>query len=652
MRRQAVTACLLILAYAAFTIVFTYPLAWHLGTHHVGEAGGDAKSYLWSYWWVSRALRAGVNPFETDAIFHPIGIGLSLHTLALSQGVAFTALSTLVGEVRAANLVVLWTFVASALAAYALAREVGSGPAGAFLAGTIFAFCPYRLARLSGHYDLLGTEWLPLYALFLWKSRERPVLALVAGVVAALAGYTAATYLVFIALFAALLSCFRRDLLWRAAASGAVAAILLSPLLLQLRRDLGDWTYPPYAGGDVYAANPASYVTRSTDAANVTEATVFAGYSVLALALGGLWHRRSHRALPFWLASAGVFLLLSLGGVPFEILSGLPLLEHLRAPSRFSIMVMLSLAIVAALVWSLMKTTLGKGYLYVTALAGATVIAEFLTVPVPLFAAELHPVYARIAAEKSMGTVIEIPGIEQSPGEIMFHQTVHEKPILVGSVARVPREKTEYYLGLPLVRPLIDLRKGKLELTEELVAQERETAPAVARFLGLGYFLLDEAYRKRGVVSFVERVLPVDTWYEDDTLVVLKTRSDALPPNPEAVSAASRAHFESGWSRPEREQDFVFRWTNRERSTILFRRPAGSRVAVIEVAPLEGTEQELTVRSDRFLLSSGWQDVRLELGPGTNGEVERLELGWSRLTRASERDPRRLAARVRAIRFE
>ena len=68
MRRQAVTACLLFLTYLAFTIVFTYPLAWHLGTHHVGEAGGDAKSYLWSYWWVSRALRAGVNPFETDAI--------------------------------------------------------------------------------------------------------------------------------------------------------------------------------------------------------------------------------------------------------------------------------------------------------------------------------------------------------------------------------------------------------------------------------------------------------------------------------------------------------------------------------------------------------------------------------------------------------
>ncbi|HXV63442.1 MAG TPA: hypothetical protein VEK15_22265 [Vicinamibacteria bacterium] len=652
MRRQAVTACLLFLAYAALTIVFTYPLAWHLGTHHVGEAGGDAKSYLWSYWWVSRALRAGVSPFETDAIFHPIGIGLSLHTLAFSQGVAFTALSTLAGEVRAANLVVLWTFVASALAAYALAREVGAGRAGAFLAGTIFAFCPYRLARLSGHYDLLGTEWLPLYALFLWKSRERARLALVAGVVAALAGYTAATYLVFIALFAVLLSLIRRDLLGRAAASGGIAAILLSPLLFQLWRDLGDWTYPPYAGGDIYAADPVSYITRSTDAANLTEATVFAGYSVLVLGLAGLWHWRSHRALPFWLASAGAFFVLSLGGVPFEILGGLPLLEHLRAPSRFSIMVMLSLAIVVALEWSLMKETLGKGYPYVTALAAAVVLAEYLAVPVPLFDAKLHPVYARLAAEKNRDTVIEVPGIEQSPGEIMFHQTVHAKPILVGSVARVPREKTEYYLGLPLVRPLIDLRKGRLELTEELVARERETAPEVARFLGLGYFVLDVAYRKRGVVSFVERVLPVDTWHEDDTLVVLKTRGDELPPNPEAVSAASRAHFESGWSRPEREQDYVFRWANRERSTLLFRRPEGSRVAVIELAPLDGTEQELAIRSKHFVLSSGWQDVRLELGPGTDGTVERLELGWSRLTRASDRDPRRVAARVRAIRFE
>ena len=58
--RRAWTACLLIVVYLALTLLFTYPLAWHLGTHHVGEAGGDAKVYLWNYWWVKKAL------FEPD----------------------------------------------------------------------------------------------------------------------------------------------------------------------------------------------------------------------------------------------------------------------------------------------------------------------------------------------------------------------------------------------------------------------------------------------------------------------------------------------------------------------------------------------------------------------------------------------------------
>jgi len=120
--RRARTACLLALGYVALTCLFTYPLVLELGTHHVGEPRGDAKGYLWNYWWTKTALSRGTSPFETDAIFHPIGIGLAFHTLGFLQGVEFAPLSFVVGEVAAANLVVLWTFPASALAAYALAR--------------------------------------------------------------------------------------------------------------------------------------------------------------------------------------------------------------------------------------------------------------------------------------------------------------------------------------------------------------------------------------------------------------------------------------------------------------------------------------------------------------------------------------------------
>jgi hypothetical protein len=687
MRRRAFRACLLALGYLALTGLFTYPLLLHLGTHHAGEAGGDAKIYLWNFWWTRSALERGASPFETDAIFHPIGIGLAFHTLDVLQGVEFAPLSALAGDVAAANLVVLSTFPASALATHALARAAGAGVLGSFLAGAIFAFCPYRLARLAGHYDLLGTEWIALYALAFWKLAEKdrasPPLVLAAGALAAASGYTASTYLVFLAGFTLLVLAFHPRILTRALAVGLVTAVLLAPWLLQAYVDRTAWTYDSYPGADRYVADLAAYAAPSPRQSflgsiagrafdeNLTETTVFAGYLVLASAAAGLALRKRVPGVSFWLVSAASFLVLSLGptlqvagadtGVPlpFSLFSRMPLLDELRAPSRFSIMAMLSLAVVFALVWSHWMKDRRREPLFALA-ATAVLVFEYAALPAPIFPAGAPPLYRELAREET-GTVIEIPGIEQAPVETMYHQTFHEKPIVIGTAARVPREKSEYYLGLPLVRPLIDLRKGRIEPGPELIERDRESAPRVARFLGLGYFVVDRGYEKRGIVSYLEQVLPLERWYEDERVVVLKTRTEELPPHPrilEAGTPSSRQHFESGFLRPESEPGSSFRWANRERSTILFRRPPGARLAILEAAPLEGLPLEVEARLDGRILGTkelapGWQEVAFALPAARSEEgVERLSLHWSSLREASAADPRKLAARVRALRLE
>ena len=360
--RRAWTACLLIVAYLALTLLFTYPLAWHLGTHHVGEAGGDAKVYLWNYWWVKKALfELSTTPFETNLIFHPIGIGLSLHTLAAAQGVVFAPLSEVVGTTAAANLVLVLTFLASALATYALARKIGANVGGAFLAGLVYAFCPYRLARLSGHYDLLGTEWIPLYVLLLVilieRSRASAGLTILAGIVAAVCGYTALSYLVFLALVTLIVLMFHRkrfqELAPRIVVIASVVVVLMAPLMLQMHRDLSAWSYPAYPGADRYVADVAAFVVPPPQSSlvpgrafgsNLTEATVFPGYVLLVLAALGWRHR-------LWAVTALVFFVLSLGSslhvggadtgipLPFWLISHAPLFDNLRAPSRFTIVI-------------------------------------------------------------------------------------------------------------------------------------------------------------------------------------------------------------------------------------------------------------------------------------------------------------------------
>jgi hypothetical protein len=687
-RGRAARAGLLALGYLALALLFTHPLAGNLGTHHVGEAGGDAKVYLWNYWWTKTALSESTSPFETDRIFHPIGIGLAFHTLGVLQGIEFIPLSLLAGDVAGANLVLLWTFLASALFTYALARHAGASVDSAFLAGMVFAFCPYRLARLAGHYDLLGTEWIPLYALLILKLSERKrwsaPLAIASGAALAACGYTSLTYLVFLALFTALAIAFRRGLLVRAAAAGMVALFLLSPLLIQAHRDRTSWTYLRYPGADRYSADLASYLVPSPKQTllgpglgrafddNLTESTVFAGWIAAAFACYALFRRKRIPGVSFWLVSSAVFFVLSLGSslrilggdsgipLPFQLLAALPLLDNLRAPSRFAIMVMLGLAVILALAWSQVSRSWRFRSLAAAGL-GALLALEYLALPTPLFLSGANPVYARIAVSET-ATVVEIPGIEQAPVETMYHQTIHEKPIFVGTAARVPTEKSDYYLGLPLVRPLIELRKGRLTIDSALLERERESAPHVARFLDLGYIVVDRDYEKRGVVAFVEAVLPVERWYEDESLVVLRTRRSELPGDPsvlQAGSAHSRQHFESGWLRPESEGGLSFRWADRKRSTILFRRPSSRvRSLTLVMAPLEGIAQSISIDLDgRSLppraLHPGWQDVVVQLPEArAPGAVERLRLRWASLAPASERDPRRLAARVREVRLE
>ncbi|HVD77655.1 MAG TPA: hypothetical protein VNH43_08590 [Vicinamibacteria bacterium] len=657
------------LVYVALTALFTWPLPYFFFTHHVGESGGDARIYLWNLWWVRKALvDLHANPLRTDYIFYPVGIGLALHTLALLHGVLFVPLSALLGGVAAANSIVCATFVASALAAYALCRRLGASPEGAFLAGLAFGFCPYRLARLAGHYDLLSTEWMPLYALaflaLMDAGSTRAGLALLTGAAAAACGYTNLSYLIFLAFFSLLYAAWvaatcrprLRPVAARLALVGLIAAALLLPLAIEAARDLTSWRYLPYPGTARYVADLAAYVRpgpaqtvlgprigRAFDR-DLTDTTVFPGYVLLGAGIAVLARGRARRGLGFWILLGACAFVLSLGPslrvggrdlgwpLPFAVLPHVPVLQHLRAPSRFSILVVLALAVLLAAGWTawLARVRRPSARLLLTAAVAAVMVAEYLAVPVPLFQAGASDVFARVAREPGDFTVVEVPGIDQAPGRIMYDQTIHGKRIFIGTAARVPVEKTSYYFGLPLVRPLVDLRKGRVELDAGLLARERDAAPRVARFLALRYVVVEHAFADRGVVDFLEQVLPVARVDDDGERLLLRVSPEALPPLPWRIDAGapeSRMYFETGWSVPEDTGGRPTRSPSGPRSTILYRRPSADvRRLVVEIA--------------------GGSELSWPLPAGPADVVERLELTWAAAP------PPALPPRVAALRFE
>jgi len=190
--------------FAALAVVWTWPLARHLSDSIPGNPG-DNFSFLWNLWWM-RHVRAtpGLQFFRTTFLFHPFGTTIVDHPhTALPAFIAATAFKRL--SLPAAQNVILLAYVfANMAAAYCLAWSLTRHRRGAILAGVAFGLSPYFSAHLLGHFDLMAGWVLPVFALLFHRAIERRSTgaAAGAGLIGAVAAYTAYYYVVYLALFA------------------------------------------------------------------------------------------------------------------------------------------------------------------------------------------------------------------------------------------------------------------------------------------------------------------------------------------------------------------------------------------------------------------------------------------------------------------
>ena len=328
---------------------------------------GDPLFSIWRFGWVFHKLGGDPRPLFSPNVFHPHQL-----TLTYSDSMLLPALTTApllavgIHPVLAYNLVMILSFVASALAMYLLAERLTGSPAAAFVSGLLFGFYPYRFEHYS-HFELQMTYCMPLALLalhrFVTTARTRDAVAF--ALLAAAQLYSSMYYAVFFtvyvtALFAAL--CWlTRPALQRMLVPGAIAGALALLLALPLARtyssaQLGDREVPTVT---YYSATAADYLRahpRSATWGNRTlpgrmpERALFPGVMILLLAAVALIP-----PLGVTRAAYAVALL-----VAFEMSRGfnsvfypylydwLPFIRGLRVPARASILVGLTLALLAA----------------------------------------------------------------------------------------------------------------------------------------------------------------------------------------------------------------------------------------------------------------------------------------------------------------
>ncbi len=496
-----------LLSYLALALVLTYPLVREF-TRAIPGDGFDGWQNVWNLWWVKRALLVeGSNPYFTRLLDYPAGVYLYFHTLNIFNGLTFLPLTLNAGELVAYNAAALFSFIIGGYGSYLLALWALRGERGtflrhlaAFVSGFVFVFSPYHMAHLLGHMQLISLEWLPFYALMIlvllrrvlqcqgqWLKTALCYAALAACmlVLVALCDWYYAFYMMLLSvLFWVWAAARQRSLSAVAKISAAMALTALlvliatAPLWIPMVQETltGDYMVPPADSAEHLSADLTAFFTPSTlhpwwgawaaiwadrFTASLSERTVFVGYSVLALALIAVLRYRQGAAL--WGVAALIFAILALGPrlhiggetrfgalgpipLPYTLLTQLlPLLRIARSVSRFSVVVMLSLGVLAAMgsAWLLYKAMArgesrqSQGVLVLITFALIGVIGlEYLAVPYPVSFPETHPFHYQLAREPGDFAVMDVPMDEwDRPANLLF-QTVHGKPLISGYTSR------------------------------------------------------------------------------------------------------------------------------------------------------------------------------------------------------------------------
>ena len=634
MRRYHVGPLLL---FAGLSLLWTFPLVLHMGTHVPGDPG-DNYSILWNLWWARRALTSSdLSFFHTPYLFAPFGADLVNHPHTALQGFFAATVLARVDLVPALNLVILLSVFANFACAYWLTYDIARHRRAATLGAVIFGASPYVSAHLLGHFDLISVWVLPLFGLCLRRALTTGGIRwmIACGVALALAAYSAYYYVVYLGLMAGAyvighlsLAHFRLQarlqttrtrtirragaslllldaalIVWISATDGSTWTILgrpvsihsvqnpltlgwallggvmltmwRVPLRLRVPAPEPSWVAARTAAWSALTfaacASPLLYQAAALAAAGryVTQSYVWRnampGIDPAALFLGNsfhpllrtaavfeqpwfnhvegvawvgvvplillLWPRRG-RSVPSpdvrpWHAVLFIAFIWALGPrlvvagfdvdlpLPQILVRFIPLVNNARVPGRAMVLVYLAVAVLVAIRVTRLEGIWRRAVTQ-WALLGL-VLLDFLPAPMPLTRLSQPAVYATLARLSDGEAVCEVPfgfgdgmGDTGSPArDILYYATLHEHPLVGGSIGRKPPDVAAAYSNIPILDTLLRFASGS---AASAIANGTSRPPALGESsapLPCRYVVIDRATASSESVDYLQRTLPL-----------------------------------------------------------------------------------------------------------------------------------------------
>ncbi len=657
------------LAYVLLTLILTYPTVAYFLSAIPGDSF-DGWQNFWNLWWIRQAvLREHRHPFFTDMLYHPTGVSLLFHTLNPFNGVTSLPVQLAAGLFAAYNAIVFFSFAIGGLGSYLLTRYTlrhTREPArtwAAFLAGVVYTFSPFHFAHLLGHMQVFSLEWIPFYVLYFWRGVDRarhgsltwrdvalPALFLV---LIALCDWYFVLYSLLFTVLAWLYLFWRKRLTWRVvtwtAAVVGLFALILSPLLWPMIAEARryDFMVPPPEQAYILSADLLAFLTPNEFhplwgqaaarfarrfTSPVSEHTVFAGYVPLLLGAWGI--RRGGRPRGFWALAAFSFALLAMGPalhvagrplpipLPYALLQHLPIVRITRSVSRFDVMVMLALGVLAAMGLAALMCPPGPSEPRNDAKASKEVIRphlialttvtltlfEFLPAPYPISPPDTPSWYERLAEEPGDFAILNLPMNWDRPGYLLY-QTVHGKRLTVGYISRDdPRTLTE---RVPVLQQL-------RHLGPDVIGQDLgQIGRSVLNWLNVRYVVLDRykmpgEREREGTTRYANAALAgLSPIYEDERLTVYRVEP---PANPQPFLILG-----TGWGTREVDGEIPWRQIAGE-ATLQIYTDTSVTVTLRAIARGEAKGISLTVRTPAGDAVTRVLDARpqmVEVGPLT-----------------------------------
>jgi len=546
--RKFIIFCVLFLIYTVFFIIMTFPLSLDFKNFFISDRG-DAPSFVWNIYNFTDNVRSFRNPFTTDKIFYPQGASLILHTYSPVYGIFGLMLGN--NYVLSLNIVVFISFILSAFGAYLLSNHYVNNKLLSSLAGFIYAYCPYKLMHLFSHYQLMLTATIPFFVLIFVKtfkyresenriivnSKKNLIYLAALFIVTLLSDYYYSFYLgmfalIYIAYFN--FRIYKVNFFSKKNIIRGLGVLVISNVLVKLFQyfNLSD------KGGLFMGADIAGFLVPSpfsrflsndlirnfyfNTVGEPMEKVLYVGCVLLVFSvcyfLFKEYKKDSYdiKVISFLIACFLIFSMpvVSFAGkkllaLPSAVFHFIPFLNNYRAPTRWTVMIMLFLPVLSCLfikrhILNRLPEKLHLAFIIVLFLL---VFIEYDQKSYSVEAIQRVPeVYHELALKKD-GVLLEIPlGFRDGFGKVgledttqMFYQTIHHKKILSGMVSRFKRRKFDFFLSNPLILKLIML---ELDRKTDLQLSPNDSIDFLKTF-NVKYILICPEYRDSVIESLI-----------------------------------------------------------------------------------------------------------------------------------------------------